>query len=607
MTASTGRPRLARLPDEFLEELRSRVSIVEIASEYTDLKPAGAARHKGLCPFHQEKTPSFTVLVDIGRYHCFGCGADGDAISLLTESGGLTFREAVEDLSDRYGLRVPQLDADTDIDPAVPLRTALNECQTHLARWLTEHPQASTARDFLRGRGFSAAHAALWDLGFHPGGNRALASAVKASSDTLLEAGMLADGKHGHYEVFHDRLMWPLRDAQGRMVGYAGRDLDGSSRAKYINTRETALYRKQDILFGLHLARREMLRSRQVFLVEGYTDVMAMVDAGITATVATCGTAFTNHHATLISARIGDGGEVVTGFDNDESGRDAAWRTFLAVQGFTANVTALDLAGTDVKGDPCDVRARSGAQALADLAHQRTPLLRTILRSDISTHDLTVPEGKTAARDAVARRLDQVHDPILRREYVPLAAQWIGIEPADFPGTARTSARTAARPAPELAQPPAQAVHRSRFSESALAVTATLMYQPDLIDEACWYGNGDLAGVLGEELAEVVQMSCALYPQGRPTPGTEDSTVWAQAMLEVLDPPLHPAVSASSMTDPANADEYASLILRVARSQCRHRIAAIQADMDTADAAHLPTLMGTYQGLSAHLKELKAL
>lgn len=122
MTASTGRPRLARLPDEFLEELRSRVSIVEIATEYTDLKPAGAARYKGLCPFHQENTPSFTVQTDSGRYHCFGCGADGDAISLLTESGGLTFREAVEDLSDRYGLRVHQVDTGTELDPSVPLR-----------------------------------------------------------------------------------------------------------------------------------------------------------------------------------------------------------------------------------------------------------------------------------------------------------------------------------------------------------------------------------------------------------------------------------------------------------------------------------------------------
>ncbi|TCJ75811.1 UNVERIFIED_ORG: DNA primase [Dietzia maris] len=607
MTASTGRPRLARLPDEFLEELRSRVSIVEIATEYTDLKPAGAARYKGLCPFHQENTPSFTVQTDSGRYHCFGCGADGDAISLLTESGGLTFREAVEDLSDRYGLRVPQVDTGTELDPSVPLRAALNECQTHLVRWLTEHPQAGPAREFLRDRGFSAEHAALWELGFHPGGNQTLARTVNASIDTLLHAGMLADGKYGQYEVFHDRLMWPLRDAQGRMVGYAGRDLDGSSRAKYINTRETALYRKQDVLFGLHLARRDMLRNRQVYLVEGYTDVMAMVDAGLSTTVATCGTAFTAHHASLISARIGDGGEVVTGFDNDAAGHEAAWATFLAVQQFTTNVTSLDLAGTDVKGDPCDVRARSGASALADLAHRRTPLLRTILRNDINAHDLAAPEGKTAARDAVARRLDQVHDPILRREYVPLAAQWIGIETADFPSTARTSARTAARPAPVEAQPPAQEVQRARFSESALAVTATLMYRPDLIDDASWYGDGDLAGVLGEELAEVAQMSSALYPQGRPTPGTEDSVVWTQAMFEVLDPPLHPAVSASSMTDPANPEEYSSLILRVARSQCRRRLAAIQSEMDTVDPSGLPALMGRYQALNAHMKELKAL
>lgn len=609
MTVSAGRPRFARLPDAFLQELRSRVSIMEIATEYTDLKPAGADRHKGLCPVHAERTPSFVVSTDSQRYHCFGCGADGDAIGMLTDIGGLLFREAVEDLANRCGLQMPHLDAATEVDPTVPLRTALNECQTRLAGWLTEHPDAGTACSFLQQRGFTGEHAAHWELGFHPGARGALSSAVNASADTLLAAGMLADGKYGQYEVFHDRLLWPLRDPQGRLVGYAGRSLEGTPKAKYINTRDTDLYRKSSVLFGLHLARRDMLRRRQAFLVEGYTDVMAMVDAGLTNTVATCGTAITDAHAALIAARVGDGGEVVTGFDNDEGGRAAAWAAFLAVQHFTTNVTVLDLAATQVKGDPCDVWSTAGADELARIAQQRTPLLRRILRSDVDRHDLGAPEGKTAARDAVARRLEQVRDPVLRREYVPVAAQWIGIEPADFPGTARTSQQTAQAQASAQQQVPAtpHPVVSAQPPETALAVAAHLMYNPAHVEDACWYGNGSLDGVLGEQLAEVVQMSCALYPQGRPAPGSDEAAVWSQAMLEVLDPPLHSSVSAVSMTDPAAADEYSSMLTRSARSQVRQRISELQDAMDTATDDELPPILRSYQHLCAHLKALKAL
>lgn len=594
-----------RLSDDFLAELRGRVNLFDIAVEYTDLKPGGAARYKGLCPFHSENTPSFIVSTDTNRYHCFGCGADGDAISLLTELGGLTFREAVDDLAGRVGLTVPTAGDDGGDDPRIPLRRALNACQPLLHNWLMDDADASAARQFLADRSFTREHAELWELGFQPRSHhlaRHMPDRVRPAD--LLDAGMTADGHSGAYDVFRGRLLWPLRDATGQIIGYAGRDLDGTSRAKYINTRETALYRKQETLFGLHLARRSMLAKKQVFLVEGYTDVMAMVAAGIENTVATCGTAVTPAHAEHLGSRIGDGGEVVTVFDNDDAGRAAAWKAFLAAQSFTSRITHVHLDGAGAKGDPCDVRQHHGDEALRDLADARTPLLGSILRADIERCDTGTPEGKTAARDAVVQRLRQVRDPVLAREYVPLAADWIGIRPSDFGAVAGTSAP--ARQAPAQPAPPRPATRSHTPTESTVTVAATLMHRPIFIEAATWFGGGTLAGLLGGKLAEVVENSIALFPDGRPEPGTEDAELWAATLLDLFDDSYTSTITVATMTDPCEPDELEAMMGRLARESARTRLVALQAQLDTADDDSLTDLLAQFQEAKRHLKALSA-
>lgn len=267
----TGRPRSARLPDAFLAALRERIDLAEVASDYVDLKPAGAAKLKGLCPVHSENTPSFVISTDFHRYRCFGCGAEGDAVSLLTDVGGLTFREAVESLAGSVGLAMPEAGEQPDApDPRGALRDILARSQPLLHSWLLDSPGGAGARRFLADRNFGAEHATLWGLGFNPGGGTLHRAFDDADQQALTDAGMTARSDRGRlYDVFHDRLVWPLRDAQGRIVGYAGRDLNGTSRAKYLNTRDTELYTKHEVLFGLHLARRQMLQRKQVILVEG--------------------------------------------------------------------------------------------------------------------------------------------------------------------------------------------------------------------------------------------------------------------------------------------------------------------------------------------------
>ena len=598
----TGRPRAARLPESFLAALRDRINLPDVAADYVDLKPAGAGRLKGLCPMHSENTPSFVVSTDFHRYRCFGCGAEGDAISLLTDVGGLTFREAVESLAASVGLAMPDAgDSPEAPDPRGPLRDILARCQPLLHKWLLDPAAGRVARQFLTDRRFGAEHAALWELGYNPGGGMLQQAFDDSCQQALADAGMVARSERGHrYDVFHDRLVWPLRDAQGRVVGYAGRDLNGTARAKYLNTRDTALYSKHQVLFGLHLARRHMLQRKQVILVEGYTDVMAMVDAGLDNTCAPCGTAITDAHADLIAARIGDGGEVVAGFDNDDAGRAAAWRTFLAVQRFTSSITCLDLSALPGKGDPCDVRQADGNQALARMVEQRQPLLGTLLRGDIDRHDLTQPEQKAAARDTVAKRLAEVTDPVLVREYTRLAAQWIGIEVSDLPSRAHTV--TAAAPVPA---PPAAPL--AGPSEAELAVASHLITDPEQIDDACWYGGGSLDGVLGARLAELVTASAAMFPAGRPAAGSDEAPVWNDAMREVLDEAGHPLITPVWLTDPPSPADVAGLLRRTAKARCWARLQAVQERMDSSVGQDWPALLDEYQALRAQWKELQAL
>lgn len=328
---------------------------------------------------------------------------------------------------------------------------------------------------------------------------------------------------------------------------------------------------------------------------------MAMVDAGLDNTCAPCGTAVTDAHADLIAARIGDGGEVVTGFDNDSAGRDAAWRTFLAMQRFTSSITCLDLSALHGKADPCDVRTTSGNQALGALVEDRQPLLGTLLRSDIARHDLDQPEQKAAARDTVAKRLSEVADPVLVREYTRLAARWIGIEVSDLPSRDRRT--VAARPAPAAAPAAPLAGH----SEAELAVAAFLISDPEQIDDAGWYGGGSLSGILGTRLAELVEVSAAMFPTGRPAAGSDEAPVWNDAMREVLDETAHPLITPVWLTDPPSPADVSGLLRRTAKARCWARLQAVQERLDNSVGQDWKSLLVEYEALRAQWRELQAL
>ena len=249
-------PRTPRFSTEFLNELRSRTSLELVAADYLDLKPAGVGRVKALCPVHSERTPSFTINIDWGRFHCFGCGASGDAIDFLMQVDGLRFVESVSELANRAGLAVPQGSdsfADNDLRARNELRSVLEKAQQLTSEWLLTLPEGRAARDFLRARSFTSEHAQEWGLGYNPVGGNALSAALTAAGHPLeiqRDAGITKEGERGHYDAFRGRLMWPIHDPQGRIVGFTGRDLTGTAPAKYLNTSGTDLFHKGDLLFG---------------------------------------------------------------------------------------------------------------------------------------------------------------------------------------------------------------------------------------------------------------------------------------------------------------------------------------------------------------------
>ncbi|WP_161987455.1 DNA primase [Prescottella subtropica] len=466
-----------RFTSEFLTELRTRVRLDTLAADYVDLKPAGPGRLKARCPMHSERTPSFTINIDWGRFHCFGCGADGDIIDFLMQADGVSFVDAVTDLAGRAGMPLPQgtnPDSDTDLQARAQLRAVLESAQTILHQRLLDHPDARDARDFLRSRGFTSTHATEWGIGYNPAGGDTLTAALTAAGHTLdaqTAAGMTKHSDRGPYDAFRGRIVWPLNDPQGRIVGFTGRDLTGRAHGKYVNTAATDLFRKGDLLFGYDKARQQMLRQRQVFIVEGQTDVMAMTAAGVTNTVGASGTAFTTTQADLLASQIGDGGEIVIAFDNDDAGRKAAWALFQACQQCTTNITALDLTGYATKADPCDVRLLGGDDALTAAITARKPALQMLLEADITGSDLTTPEGKVNATEQVRRRLENVRSAVLRREYQSWAADRIGVHTGDIHTTpANTRAReTVAAPS---TNPP------GRLTDAETALAAFVIAHP---------------------------------------------------------------------------------------------------------------------------------
>uniref|UniRef100_UPI00404ACAA2 DNA primase n=1 Tax=Candidatus Planktophila sp. TaxID=2175601 RepID=UPI00404ACAA2 len=417
-----------RIRDEDVAYIRDRAPIDEIVGEYVQLKSAGGGQKKGLCPFHDEKSPSFHVTPSKGYFHCFGCQTGGDVIAFLMKIDHLTFTETIERLADRMGYTL-RYDEGGPSTPAFSAgaRSRLIAANTEAARFYQEQlntsPDAAHGRDLLTKRGFDKEACMQFGVGFAPDEWDALTKHLRAqgySIDELETAGLSKMGQRGPIDRFRNRLTWPIRDISGDVVGFGCRKLASDEEdqgPKYLNTPETPVYKKSQVLYGLDAAKKEIAKKRQAVIVEGYTDVMAAQLAGITTAVATCGTAFGADHIRILRRLLMDDdsfrGEVIFTFDGDAAGQKAALRAFSEDQKFvTQTFVAVEPDGLD----PCELRQQKGDLALRDLIARRVPLFEFAIRAELAHHKLDSAEGRVNALNAAAPLVAQIRDKSLRPE-----------------------------------------------------------------------------------------------------------------------------------------------------------------------------------------------
>src|SRR3954463_9385439 len=421
--------------------IRERSRIDEIIGEHLQLKRAGGGSLKGLCPFHDEKSPSFHVTPSRNLFHCFGCGQGGDGISFIQQIDHLSFTEAVELLAGRANIELHYED-DGGRPTGGPDRSQVGQrarlvaANSAAAEFYAEQlrtPEAAPARQFLADRGFDRQVALDFGCGFAPGSWDALTRHLRGkgfSHQELVTAGLAKESSRGSLiDRFHRRLVWPIRDITGDVIGFGARKLmDDDPGPKYLNTPETPLYKKSSVLYGIERAKRDIARRHQAVVVEGYTDVMACHLAGVTTAVASCGTAFGAEHIKGLRRLLMDQdefrGEVVYTFDGDAAGQAAAMKSFKEDQRFVAQTfVAVEQEGRD----PCELRQAHGGAAVRDLIARRTPLIEFVLRTTLDGYDLDTVEGRVAALEKTAPLLAQIKDHALRPAYARRLAGLLGL------------------------------------------------------------------------------------------------------------------------------------------------------------------------------------
>lgn len=434
---------------EDIDQVRERARIDEIVGEQVALRPAGVGALKGLCPFHDERTPSFHVRPAQGYYHCFGCGQGGDVIKFVEDVHHLSFTEAVQYLADKTGVTLHYEDtgAAEKKDPNRVSRSRILEANRNAAQFFRSQlgsEEAVGAQKFLSARGFDADVAARFSLGYAPASWDALLSFLRKRGFTepeLAASGLFSRGQRGPYDRFRGRLIWPISNLTGEVVGFGARRLGEDDKGpKYLNTPETAVYKKSKVLYGIDRAKKAISKQRRIVVVEGYTDVMAAHLAGVECAVATCGTAFSSDHVQIVRRLLGDnadpaagvllssgkarGGEVIFTFDGDEAGQKAALHAFGEDQAFASQTfVAIEPSGKD----PCDLWQAQGAGAVRALVDSRRPLFEFVLRTTLKAHNLDTSEGRVAGLRAAAPIVGRIRDVALRSEYTRRLAGWVGM------------------------------------------------------------------------------------------------------------------------------------------------------------------------------------
>ena len=456
---------------EDIEAVRERARLEDVVGEHVTLKNAGVGSLKGLCPFHDERTPSFHVRPQLGYWHCFGCGEGGDVITFIEKINHLGFAEAVEYLADRTGVQLRYEEGGAvrrGVEPGT--RQRLMDANRLAEAWFREQlatPEAQPGRDFLTSRGFDRHAAAHFGVGYAPAGWDNLARYLRSSGYTeaeLVDSGLCSrGGQDGRrvYDRFRGRLIWPIRDVTGATVGFGARKLSEEDQGpKYLNTPETPVFHKSQVLYGLDLAKREVARSHRIVVVEGYTDVMAAHLSGVTTAVATCGTAFGADHVRVVRRLLGDvddpaagvvtgqgrearGGEVIFTFDGDAAGQKAALRAYAEDQRFaTQTFVAVDPGGLD----PCDLRMKEGDSGIPRLLSRRVPLFEFVIRTSLSHLDLDTSEGRVRGLRSAAPVVAGIRDRALKREYTRRLAGWLGLPDAEVHAAVQAASRRGAQP-----------------------------------------------------------------------------------------------------------------------------------------------------------------
>ena len=420
---------------EDIDEVRARTDIREIIEGYVSLKSAGIGTFKGLCPFHDERTPSFNVRPQVGSYHCFGCGESGDVYSFVMAMEHTSFVETVERLAARIGYTLHYEGGKPGDRYEAGMRRRLLDAHKIAAEFFVCNlysADAQEAQRFLGARGFDPAATRKFGVGYAPRGWDHLLKHLRSQGFTdeeLKATGMFSEGNRGLYDRFRGRIIWPIRTIAGETIGFGARRLfDDDQGPKYLNTPETQLYKKSQVLYGIDLAKRDMTKTKQVVIVEGYTDVMAAHLAGITTAVATCGTAFGPGHIKMVRRMItddGSGGEIIFTFDGDAAGQKAAMAAFQEDQRFVAQ-TFVAVAENGM--DPCDLRLHKGDAAVRSLIASRRPLFEFAIDSTLAKYDLATLEGRVLAMRAIAPIIAGIKDRDLRPAYMRKVSGQLGLE-----------------------------------------------------------------------------------------------------------------------------------------------------------------------------------
>ena len=421
---------MAKFAPETVDRVKDAADLVEIVSAYTDLRRAGT-RFSGLCPFHDERTPSFSVDPQEKLYYCFGCEAGGDVFRFVQEKEGLSFPEAVDSLAERYGVEIDREEEDPKVEAARRRRARLSEVLERTAAFYTSYlndsPKAAKARDYLEQRGLAKETLAEFGVGFAPSPYDTILIRGQQAGfkpDELLDSGLIQRGKQGPYDKFRARIMFPIRDARGRMLGFGGRATSADQKPKYMNSPEGELFHKSRVLYGLDRARGAIAKANRAVVVEGYTDVLALHQAGIGEAVAVMGTAITEEQLGLLSGLCET---VVLALDADRAGQEAMLRAQRVAAG---RKMTLRVAAMPEDADPADLLQRGELDRFEGLIEGAVDLAAFRVETSLAKADLTSPSGRERALGEVAPVLKAMGETVGRDELVRRVASALDTEPS---------------------------------------------------------------------------------------------------------------------------------------------------------------------------------